>query len=131
VTKAQAIYERDAKRRLWVARVYGTGNIVTGRTVGEARRRLLRATGYCANDVEDDVILPNVVKRRLNVLEAARGRGSGVLPVPDSFMRTAKKAVAQAFKAMGLGLREAASLAGVSKTTMWRWTNEVERRHEK
>ncbi len=117
MSQIEARYERDAARRLWVGRVYGSGHIVHGRTVREARERLLRATGYDGVDVRDCVVLPTVLRQALNFYAIATRRGT--------LVRSTQDALARAFIAMGLGVREAAALADVSATTMWRWMRRV------
>ena len=109
-------YERD-ESGWWVASVKGVRGCHTqGRTIDEARRRIREALSLFVKDagrakLVDDVRLPAGVRRKMKVLSSIR-RAVDVRQAKAQVL--ARKAVDDLTKGMGLSLRDAGRLLGLS-----------------
>ncbi len=108
-------YELD-ESGWWVATVQGvTGVHTQGRTIESARERIreaLRAAGERLSvDIKDDVVLPKRVKDAVGEARAAREAAEKSGARAQRAFRAAVKALTER---LGLSVRDAAELLGVS-----------------
>ena len=112
-------YERD-ESGWWVAQVKESPAAITqGRTIAEARRRIREALALALDDdakaekakLIDDVKLPADVRRALVRAQVARKRLEADAAVAQASTTTA---IAKLVKKLGLSVRDAGELLGIS-----------------
>jgi predicted RNase H-like HicB family nuclease len=119
MSKYTVSYERD-KSGWWVAQVKEAPEAITqGRTIAEARRRIREALALALNDdrkaerakLVDDVKLPPDARRALARAQAARKR----LEAETARVQgSTEAAIRQLVKRLGLSVRDAGELLGIS-----------------
>jgi predicted RNase H-like HicB family nuclease len=111
-----AKYERD-EDGWWIVEVPEVqGCRSDGRTINEARRRVRQALALFVDNAEsaeivDDIRLPAPAKRSLKQVEATRRKAS---QAQSAAKDTATKAVRLLTKDLGLSVRDAGELLGLS-----------------
>jgi len=114
--KYTAPYERD-EDGWWVATVKGIRGCHTqGRTIEEAERRVREALGLFVDGAEGaalerDVRLPAKIRQELKMLSSARKRADRANAAAQALTR---KAVIDLRKKLGLSVRDAGPLLGLS-----------------
>ena len=109
-------YERD-EDGWWVATVKGIRGCHTqGRTIEEAERRVREALGLFVDGAEGaalerDVRLPAKIRQELEMLSSARKRADRASAAAQALTR---KAVIDLRKKLGLSVRDAGPLLGLS-----------------
>jgi predicted RNase H-like HicB family nuclease len=126
MTKAKTYtvtYERDEKG-LWVAQVKGVAGCHTqGRTLAQARERIREALALFDDAaaravLEDDVRLPGDVRRMISAQKSIRSKQKVVEEkLHDLNVKAARALTAK----VGLSLRDAGELLGVSQEAVRQW----------
>jgi predicted RNase H-like HicB family nuclease len=118
-------YERDDKG-LWVAHAKGVAGCQTqGRTIAQARDRIREALSLFdehadAARLEDDVRLPGAVSRLMSAQRHARSRQASL----ETRLRELNIMAARALtRQLGLSLRDAGELLGVSQESVRQWVD--------
>ena len=113
-------YERDRESGWWVAQVKEAPAAITqGRTIAEARRRIREALALALDDDQaarkakliDDVRLPADARQALDRARAARER---LEASTEQAQASTAVAVQKLIKKLGLSVRDAGELLGIS-----------------
>src|SRR5437870_12658580 len=114
--KYRVVYERDGSAA-WIARVPSMRGCHThGRTLDQARRRIREALGLWVEDAEtaelvEDVRLPARVRKEIGRTQSARRQAQRERDKAQEAMSEAARTLVEE---VGLGLRDAGELLGVS-----------------
>ena len=120
MSKYTVRYSRDDDSGWWVAQIKQVPAAITqGRTIAEARRRIVEALGLVLDDVRaaqkaeliDDVRLPADAGRALTQARAARER---LEKDTERARTTTAIAVRKLIQKLGLSVRDAGELLGIS-----------------
>ena len=132
MSSCRVVFERDDDG-WWIARVRGVRGVHSnGRTIEEARRRVRESLSLAVDDaedadLEDDVRLPEAVRRALTRQRAACQRAEAEQKRALGAQRDAVGCLIR----LGLSRRDAGLLLGVSHQTVqkiWRATPRASRR---
>jgi predicted RNase H-like HicB family nuclease len=122
----QVDYERDESGH-WIATVRGVVGCHTyGRTIEEARRRIREALSTAVDDADvsalaDHVKLPKPVERKLAAARALRREAE---ERQAKASKAARKVVRALVSEIGLSVRDAGTLLGISGQRVQRLTQE-------
>ena len=124
-------YERDRESGWWVAKVKEAPAAITqGRTIAEARRRIREALALALDDdraaakahLIDDVRLPADARRALDRARADRRRLEAEAKRAQA---TTAAAVRKLIKSLGLSVRDAGELLGISHQRVQQLVHDV------